>query len=78
MENGTEERKDGRKERGKEDRDLEQIHVYQARRIRQNTGGRPDARVEHRDQAYRGNILEGENDKNIVFGERIDFDLFIG
>ena len=34
MENGIEERKDGKKKRGKENRDFEQIHIYQVRKIR--------------------------------------------
>ena len=49
MKNGIEERKDGRKERSKKDRDFEQIYIYQARRIRQNIENKPDVRVEYRD-----------------------------
>ena len=49
MENGIEERKDDKKERGKKDRDLEQIYIYQARRIRQNIEGRSDIKIKYRD-----------------------------
>ena len=78
MKNGIKERKDGRKKRGKKSRNLEQIHVYQIRRIRQNFGSRPDIRIKYGDQTHRKSTLNGENDKNIVFGERIDFDPPIG
>ena len=78
MKNDIKERKDGKKERNKENKDFEQIHIYQVRRIRQNTENRPNTRIKYRDQTYRGSTPNDENDKNIVFGERIDLDLFIG
>ena len=52
MENGIEERKDGRKKRNKKNRDFEQIYIYQVRRIRQNTGNKSDVKIKYRDQAY--------------------------
>ena len=78
MKNGIKERKDGKKERGKENKDLEQIRIYQAKRIRQNIEGRPNTRIKHKDQTYRRNIPDGKNDKNIVFGKKIDLDPPIG
>ena len=78
MKNGIKIRNDGKKERSKEDKDFEQIHVYQVRKIRQNARNRSDTRVKYRDQAYRESTPNGESDKNIVLGKRIDFGPFIG
>ena len=77
MENDIKERKNGRKERDKKDRDFEQIYIYQIRRIRQNTEGRPNIKIKYEDQAHRGNTLNDKNDKDIVLGKRIDFGPFI-
>ena len=70
MENGIKERKDGR--------NLEQIYIYQARKIRQNAENRLNTRIKYGDQAHRRSTLADKDDKNIILGERIDFDPFIG
>ena len=49
MGHGSEERKGYKKERSKENRDIQPVYIYKIGRYRQNAGGKSNIRIKHRD-----------------------------
>ena len=78
MGHGLEERKNHRKERSKENRNIQPVYIYKIERYRQNAGERSNIKIKYKDQTSRRCAQIGKNDKNVIFREKNDFRIFIG